>query len=85
MKATRITYYERFNIEQEDECGEPKAKQRKLNPQSTVKRVLFTGLTGATVHRLRQNVVKLKGELAKGSSVFVCLCLFVWECLKLKT
>ncbi|XP_057300521.1 PAX-interacting protein 1-like isoform X2 [Hydractinia symbiolongicarpus] len=45
---------------------QPTEKQRKLNFPPHVKRVLFTGLTGATVHRLRQNVLKLKGELAKG-------------------
>lgn len=52
---------------QNDESLEPKNKQQKIDIDSVnVKRVLFTGLTGATVHRLRQNVVKLKGELAKG-------------------
>jgi len=65
--STYITDIWNEAASQDDDSSEPKPKIRKINNTSVnVKRVLFTGLTGATVHRLRQNVVKLKGELAKG-------------------
>jgi len=67
--STHITdIWKEYSLEEPefDKDGQPKAKQRKFNSSiPPIKRVLFTGLTGPTVHRLRQNVQKMKGELAK--------------------
>ncbi|XP_012566719.2 PAX-interacting protein 1 isoform X1 [Hydra vulgaris] len=55
-----------YQEEKTQNLNQPEEKIRKLETSSGVKRVLFTGLTGNIVYRLRQNVQKMNGELAHG-------------------